>query len=263
MIWRHAQALSLKFALETVGEPDEILVTLEDDLGGLVATGIGDGIIIDSELNSLLVTIDAAKNTLPGGVASAFRLLRVRYRAEDEFPGWKELEFGYELFALQELQVQRNSFQTYNEALAIAHAMHDIARFRAASREDRVRVLRQAWEALVHLPFDLTLEDRQDRLSDVPWRQPGDLSRMTADELLALDPLFVRALRRAQVVEADELLAGDTIHARRRDGLMSSSVGETSQMYRPRKPLDLAVSVRALRELRGYVSFAVTLGRGA
>jgi hypothetical protein len=230
---------------------------LEDASGALLQseTPFAPG---DMLIGLLRVTVPGALNATPG-----LRVMRVRWVEPDDVLG-EGGELAWRVIPAQELEIQVNSFQGYNQALDIASGMVGVDAFMAATRDHRVRALAEAWRHLVALRYhEPHLTHRQDRIRDVPWA--GDtlsLEEVSPSEFVALDIKLVTALRRAQVVEADHLIGGgDSVEAHRRAGLMSSSVGEVSQFFRPGKPLQLAISLRALRELRGYASLSPRLGR--
>lgn len=63
------------------------------------------------------------------------------------------------------------------------------------------------------------------------------------------------------MIEANARLGGTDVSDLRREGLMSATVGEVSQMFRPSKPLVLPISHRALQVLAGYITWSVRASR--
>jgi hypothetical protein len=249
--------------LTLTAEPEEARWWVEDQTGGVV---LEESAVPGSALegDEATLSIPGANNTLASNAYRGLRLVRLRYRAPDSFAGWREVEFAYDVIGLDgELVVQKNSFVTYNEALLLAREMTETESFDAASREARVATLAEAWRTLVRLNYDLPDDyDRiMSRVTDFPGADPGDIADMTAEEFLALDPLFVMAIKRAQVAETVERLGGRSVADARAKGLLSSSIGEVSQMYRSGRPIDVGVSPRALKELRGYVVYTPRLSR--
>lgn len=249
--------------LELEFEPDQATWLVEDETGAVL---VAEAAVSGAAIDGLLVTlaIPGAQNTLAAGVHRGLRLVRLRYQSSDNFAGWREVESLYDVIgAAGELVVQVNSFVTYNEALLLAREMADTEGFDAALREARVATLAEAWRPLVRLNYDLPDDYNRimSRVTDFPGADPGDLADMTAAEFLSLDPLFVAAIKRAQVAEAIERLGGRSVANARSKGLLSSSIGEVSQMYRSGRPLDFGVSSRALKELRGYVVYAPRIAR--
>jgi len=249
-------------ALTLEAEPDTATWWVEDGDGETVqAIAAVPGAALDGTTATL--TIPAGVNILAAGERQAFRLVRLRYQAAESFAGWREVEVSYLVQAADtELVLQVNSFQGYNQALRVAGEMTGIADFLTASRADRVTAMIAAWRALTAMRYSIEVDSTaQNRIHDFPGANPGDLSLMTDVEFLSLDTRFLEAIRRAQVAEANHRISGGGPNGSRRDGLMSSSIGEVSQMFRPSKPLDLGLSTAAMRELRGYLAIAPRVGR--
>lgn len=261
MSTRSGEAATITLTLDA--EPDQALWALEDETGAvLIAEAPVPGAGLDGA--TVTLTVSATQNTLAVGKTRGLRMIRLRYRAEEVFAGWREIEHPYDVIAATgELAVQTNSFVTYNEALLLAREMTGAEGFAGAAREARIAALAEAWRVLVRLRYDIPDDyDRvMSRVTDFPGLDPGDLTEMTAAEFLTLDARFVLAIKRAQVVEAIERLAGRSVTEARNEGLMSSTIGEVSQMYRPGRPYDIGVSRRALMELRGYIVYAPRLRR--
>ena len=258
---RSGDGAAVVFPVE--GEPDEARWWIEDETGALV---LGESAVPATAIEGTVVTLTTvgASNLLPSGTYRGLRLVRLRYRAADAFAGWREIESAYDIIGQAgELILQKNSFVTYNEALLLAREMTETEGFDAASREARIATLAETWRTLVRLHYDLPDDyDRiMSRVTDFPGADPGDLTEMTAEEFLTLDPLFVAAIKRAQVAEAVERLGGRSIADARAKGLLSSTIGEVSQMYRSGRPIDVGVSPRALKELRGFVVYTPRLSR--
>ena len=85
----------------------------------------------------------------------------------------------------------------------------------------------------------------------------GNISEV---DLTLIDSDLLAAIAKAQIAEADFMMGGDTVEDKRRTGLMSETVGESSNMFRPGKPLVLAGSEKALRYLTGYITWSRRIG---
>jgi len=152
-----------------------------------------------------------------------------------------------------------NSFQTFNEALLVSMDMSNLPGWAAATDRDKKSALIAAYDRLCHLTYRSNYAEDQSKIS---YGQPGSLKELTEAELNDLDEYFRAALSKAQVCEADIILGGDQIHDKRRIGLMSETVGETSNMFRPGKPLELPVDVTTIAHLSGYINWSRRVGRG-
>jgi len=131
------------------------------------------------------------------------------------------------------------------------------------SQADRERALTEAYKRLDRMNLKLEI-DAQTRV--VGWR--GDrvvLSDFdTPAKLAGLDADLLAALKRAQVIEASEILRDDPVAMAREEGLMSTSVGESSQFFRTGKPIPkwiCPISEAALAEIARWVRISVRIGR--
>lgn len=142
-----------------------------------------------------------------------------------------------------------NSFQNYFEAMLTAEEVSGLDFFKAASKEDQIAALVTAYEILCTMVF----ADRS-----------GDHYNIGSYDTAALDglePAFLRALRIAQILEANEMLDANSIHYKRQDGLMSETIGESSMMFRPGNIQNFPVTRRSMNFLRNYLVIRARLYR--
>lgn len=160
-----------------------------------------------------------------------------------------------------------NSFQTLSQAIFLARDIPNIDSFLAASRNEQEKGLIEAFYRLTRLNFVIPPNEYTDTQSRILMECAGRLTpRMWAEitpELLNEYPArFLLALRKAQIAEANEIASGDPIAAKRRAGLLSESIGESSMMFRTGvRPLELGTSRVALSYLTGYLNNRLTIGR--
>jgi hypothetical protein len=156
-----------------------------------------------------------------------------------------------------------NSFQTYPQALLTMLEISSINILGGLPRGQQIRALQESYHRLCRLNFSIrnTGLGGQSYLNVGSQSFSGTLTDLQPSELEALGARFLGALRLAQIVEADVIVGGDPTAERRRDGLMSETIGESSNMFRPGKPVILSVSDRALRYLAGYISYSTRLSR--
>jgi len=138
-----------------------------------------------------------------------------------------------------------NSFQTYDDALLESSYMIDVDTWQSETPQRQRSALIEAYTNLGRLNYKTAIALRE----------------MTPDELALVDSRLLVALKKAQIAEANFLLGGESVGDKRRLGLLSESVGESSQMYRSGKPLKLPVSEKALGYLSGYISWTIRLDR--
>lgn len=210
------------------------------------------------------ITTSPAENTLD---VSEVRGMRVVQLLMTVAPG-AVVTNSYEYFVETDsiLEVDFNSYQTYNAALLRVLDMPELEAWEVADKRQRMSALIEAYHRLGRLTYEI--DDGDDQSIDYQAKLIfnnefiTDLNNdYTIDELTAIDSVFVESLQKAQIMEAAVILGNDPIEDQRRDGLMSASVGESSNFFRPGKPLELAVSKPALRYLTGYIRYKRTIGR--
>ena len=223
----------------------------------IVANTFIPGFVSDSK--EAVIGIAAADNTLGASAVEGVRSVDVFATVNGE----NTMIFNKTYMLQKEdlLQIGVNSYQTYPQAELFAKSIFNSDGWDAATKNQRVRALINAWENLGKLYY-WVLTDPYERptISNSDWA--GGLNELTEAEFLTLDAEFIKAVRRAQVIEADDILGGNPVEDIRSEGLMSKTVGESSQMYRPGKPLLLPVSRKALEALSGWISFSKRIGRG-
>ena len=183
--------------------------------------------------------------------------------------GIVEVEAVYLLAKATRLAIMVNSFQTMAQAHLEAAQMPNLVGWAGATDVERATALVEAFRRLTRLgyrirrPEDLdaqnVIRDFVDTKTIEPrlWPVIDEerwLSSLYTDE-------FRLALRRAQVAEANEILRGDRVNEKRRSGLLSETIGESSMMFRVGKPLDLGISAAALQYVTGFVQTRMTLTR--
>lgn len=197
---------------------------------------------------SVSVTIPAALNTL---TATDIRQLRIITLATQE-PGNSEAYIRVSYIVSNEFTLVTgiNSYQTFGEATLLTLDMPDMIGWQfAADDRKREAALIEAYHRIGRLRF---VVDGVDVVR---------INEMADADFALLSPIFRDALKKAQVSEADIILGGDPIQRKREEGLLSDSVGESSIMFRPGKPLLMSVSRRSLNYLAGYVTYNNALGR--
>lgn len=213
-------------------------------------------LVIAAGATSVSITIAAATNTLtePG---RSLRAIRLFY----DHGGQSYLITERYLVEGLTLVLAKNTFQSYEQSLLTAMDLVELTGWAGADEARRTAALKHAYDNLCKLHYVVERKDSLWMSYHLPRITISDMRYVDAPTFEALPDGFVKAIRQAQVVEADVLLGGDAVGERRRDGLMSSSVGEISQMFRPGKPMLLPVSNRALRHLSGYISWGLGTGR--
>jgi hypothetical protein len=205
------------------------------------------------------VTILAANNALDVGETYGMRVVEFYAQLET---GWTVSEVSYRLALLDPLVVPTTSFQSYNEATLTATMVPELAGWAAGSKDERIAALSEARDRLCRLMYSDDVYDDIDWMSRVEVGSELDLSDLDANQFAALDSKFKTLLKKAQVVEANEIMTGNPVADKRDGGLMSETIGESSMMFRPGRPARYPVSPRVMTMLSRYLRNRRMIGRG-
>lgn len=239
---------------------DPISATYEvrDDLDALIDSG---SVAVAGGETVLAVTVAAGFNVPVSTVGARIVLLSVVAAT-----GTHILSSSYIIETFGFLTIPTESGQTELQASMLSISIPGLDAWDSASDRDRKAALKTAWSRLSRLSYKpwRSYDDTTTASASFPTLLLGDfrLNELTVDDWAGLPAPFVTALRRAQLVESEVLLDGDPTWDRRVDGLISKTVGESSEMFRSGKPVITAASSKALRELSGFLDFSVKIGRG-
>ncbi|TDW20409.1 hypothetical protein EV128_12539 [Rhizobium azibense] len=230
---------------------------------GQIAFDLADG--------KVTVTVPAEDNVLGEGELSEARILRVDL-ATDIVPVRQTISFIIE--AESRLEILNNTFLTLEAAEVLARDNPQLKAWSAADDDKKRAALINAYSRLSRVQLRYCKPKEEDEATTIhpylahgqlsPWDvviKPGDWdNRFTKQDFLAMPADFRKALRTAQLLEANQVLTDDPIAQRHRAGIISETVGESSIMLRGGK-LELGVSSEALRALAGYVYYNVRITR--
>lgn len=153
-----------------------------------------------------------------------------------------------------------NSFQTYTQALILAAQIPDTS---LGSSVEQARVaLTEAWRRICALKFRVLRSATQEHMSehyDRLWSV--DLKELTQREWSLLPANMKTSLCRAQVMEAQAILEGDAVAEARAGGIVSMTVGESSNFFGTSRPLDMGVTPRTLKEIGPWVDYSIRITR--
>ncbi|WKZ86338.1 hypothetical protein N5B55_05130 [Ralstonia pickettii] len=274
------------------GTPVEVVIPLQDRSGNQLDVTTVDYRVVDhagvelvprTPLDSFVagtdeavITVPAELNVLPVGQARAVRNVELFCTV-----GGNTVMVGmlFAIEAAETLMVGVNTYQTLAQAQLTSMDVPNIPAWESADERDKAQALVEARAHINQLSFTLLMSNinfGQDSLNYVPegtffskyaatngmFMFDGNLELLNPTQFAALPERFKAALRKAQVVEADAILARDPIAEGRRAGLVLESIGESKQMFRSAKPLELPVCKRALGYLSYFVTFGKRIGRG-
>lgn len=220
---------------------------------------------------SFIVTVDGAFNEIPDGTPDGLRQVTTTITgAAGTFTDTQ----SYIVRSANPLVRMGNSFITWPETLLVRSQMTKLDGWDAADDDTRIAALVSAHRNMTQLRYRFPIgENFQSRivdfygmsvdnvfgrifvvLSDIMFYGPQDYDGWPAD--------FQQALKRAQMAEADNLLAGDPIGVKRAAGITGETIGESTMEFRKVPEIQMPVSRAALIHLRGYLNNAVLVARG-
>ena len=205
----------------------------------------------------VVIAVSGAMNALTPPNTRELRLIEL-YCATSE--GVVKIERTYLVEAEQVLVESVNSFQPYPAAVIVGMTIPNLPNWNAASKEDRIAAMIRARQNIGMLRFRYVFDAYQNIIDNTMG--VNDLTLATPAQWNAMPTYFKDAVRRAQVIEADYLLMpDDSVAALRREGLMSMTVGEAKQFFRPVKSIEGPVCKRAMKELTKWVLSRHRIGR--
>jgi predicted regulator of amino acid metabolism with ACT domain len=206
---------------------------------------------------SATVQVTALQNSLEAGEKRDMRVVRVTFTTTS---GTVQGTERYMITAEETLEVMFNTFQTYDHAELIAAEMTGLNVWHVKTEAQKRAALADAFYGLSKLRFRIPNTVGQDRVN-YPDDVITNIRELTVSEFNALEEKFLQALKRAQVAEADSLLENNQTDEMRRRGIISYTIGETSQFMGSQRPLDLTVNHRSIKYLTGYISWALHVAR--
>lgn len=235
--------------------------TLYDETGSQVTTGSG---AVASGFYTLEVEIAATHNQVVSDTRMGARQIVVIVTDADG-----DTHRFTEIYLLRNqvfLKVPAESGQTVMEAMLLARGFTPalMESWNFSDEVEREAALIEAWTRISRMALDpFRREDTPaDALPEVVKQARFAINELTNAEWLLLPKHFREAVKRAQLVEAAVLLGGDPTWERRADGLISRTVGESSEMFRSKPPIMGSLSPKATRELAGYMVQTMRIERG-
>lgn len=261
----YAPATDVTVEFDLIG-PNQDMLTVSaatyavyDDEGTEVAAG---PVTVGAGATQLSVTVLAADNTIAVGQINGARTVILSVVTPT---GTIDLSQTYLIQSNRFLGVPALSGMTLPQSLMLAAQMASdvVDVWDDATDDERRAALLEAWTRIVAFPLRPWLE-YEEPPSDIDRKVvEGDFRVSDLDEVtwLRLPATFRSALKRAQLIEACVILGGDPVWDRRNDGLISKTVGESSEMFAVRKPGVTSMAPKSLRELRPYIRRSIRIGR--
>ena len=263
--YRSGEAVSLSFAFNVL-DIESATYTVRDGAGSIIVDN--EPLAITEGQMSIPVVVSAEHNLL----ADKERDLRyVLVKAVASGLTHEERKM-YVLLNSFELSIPGQSFATVADAQMQAIDMLNgdtlladgdgLMRKRLIEATRRVKTLPFSIRKVLRIDFD-RYDRPQNMLNvyDVPWGADGayrhdliDWEKMTQDKFDEFPDYFKQTLMLAVVNEACEIANGNDVAAAREDGILSESIGETTNMYRTGKAANLHVARSTWRLLVSYIN---------
>lgn len=220
----------------------------EDGIELISATGVST-----STPAAVGITVPAVKNSIVAGKGAAARTVELTLVGTGLASGCALMTSSYAITLANRLIVPSVSFQNLTSAELLAMDLASLDGWNGASDTQKVAALIEARERLCKLHFRFDPLDWQNRVTG--WFPDyKDFALITLDEFNALDERFRLALKRAQVVEASELIGRSEDLMNRDAGVVSVTIGDSSRTYLQQKAARYPVSGRAMSILSRYLA---------
>lgn len=263
------ESFNLTIDITPVGVPTSATYRVLDQAGVIVVDATVLTVYGDDE--SLSIPITSAITTLTEGVRR--RLLDVHLEVSGDNGELFKFRESALIQNLTNLLIPAESFQSVNEATLIAMDIHQLDNWTASDHETRRQAMIEAAHRISLVRFiyfnDLETEffNHVTSIDNIDLRESWgnrriELSAMTLEEFNELPERFISDLKVAQVIEADTVLGLETSEDKRASGVLSDTVGETSQMFRTGKPMSAVICKRAMRRLSRWIDSTWRAGRG-
>lgn len=237
--------------------PTAMRAALYDGDDALI-TDMGTIPIVPSS-GSHLVTILAGFNALSDDSIREARVLRIEL---DTAQGIVRKSLAYIVEAEQTVRPLVNSFMGFANAEMLALDYVNLTGWQSSDEVRRRAALVEAYKRIIQIPMVFY---PRDELGNPIQNLPNALTRdtwlnMTQISYDGLPPHFKQALRSAQLLEASEILTGDTISRKQKAGIISETIGESSVTLN-RAVVDYGLSKQALSALAGYIDTTIRIAR--
>lgn len=249
---------------ETI-EPTALSAKLFGDNDTLIVD-LGD-IAIDGSSGKHTITIEGEHNALAPEQLRSPRILRIQLTTPK---GAIPRSYTYAVEKDRRLELMKNTFISPEGAELLALEMTSASGWSIATQERRIAALAESYKRLTSIAMrfnrygDLT---SLHSFNTIAQAAPEEViltrevwATVTAEDFEAFPADFKNALRRAQLIDANEILQGDTIAKKHRAGIASETVGESSVTLRGGR-IEYGLSSEALRVLSGYIYNNVRVAR--
>lgn len=195
------------------------------------------------------ITVPALINTITGSDTREMRIIELYI---NDGSGELIIDYAY-VIQLKSVLIQGvNSFQSYGKSLLTALTIQNIPGWDSATKDSRTNALIEARRSIGALPLRHYYNDLNTTHFDGGFIF-RDITLLTKDQYLALPQDLKDALCRAQLLQANYLLADDENEAMRESGIIGVTVGEAKNLYRAGIAHKGIINKRAMVELSRWL----------
>jgi hypothetical protein len=212
---------------------------------------------VDGAMNMLAPAVTSGSNTLQPAQLRAARTAQITLVYQN---GTVRLEQSYLIEASSLLVPGTNSFQTLAKANLVALDIPALNGWGAATDDQKIAAMIQARINLGMLRYRYRFDDNWMNYV-MPEFALYSITTLTQEEYVELPVQFRRAIERAQIIEADDLLNVDPVLAKRRMGIVSETVGDSTTTFNAVRPDRGLVCPRAMLEVTRFVLRRTRLSR--
>lgn len=215
------------------------------------------------------ITIPAIYNIVPSISSSRARLLQVNVVTTDK--NLVKVKEVYGIDSLTPISFMNRSYQSYQDAELLAYETLNLENWNSETETNKINALRTAFDQIGVLSFNVRKYNVQSPTSIDPYSNPlfqerwsykiNNINEFSSEYMLTMPEGFIKALKLAQVLQADYVLGkGGTSETLEQQRLVSETVGESSKTWKSTKALRLPLCESAMRALTGYIQFGGKLG---
>lgn len=239
----------------TAISPTAAVFSVYDEDGNSLV--VNEAVTVSGGESALNVTVLAVNNASAGA-----RQVNLSVNAVE---GAFTLQETYVLETGDLLQIPSQSAMTVPASLLVRRNMasSSLVEWDYATVDQRRAALAEAWTRISKLCFYpwLSYETPNENLPDAVIEGDFLVRELSFENWGYLPSHFTDALKRAQLLEACSILEGESAFERRRDGLLSKTVGESSEMFSTGGVAMKSITPATKRELSKYLVRRVEIGR--
>jgi hypothetical protein len=198
---------------------------------------------------SVVVSIPAALNGFTQNMLRGMRRVDVTV---DTGAGQVLFTQSYLLEGGAPLVPGTNSFQTFDKAELVALDIPNLDGYKGATREERLAALIQARLNLGQMRYRYRWSQNWQNFI-FPEFAVYSVIQLTQAQYMTLPIDFRQAIERAQILEADDLLGGDPVLAKRTQGIVSETIGTSTTTFSSVRPAHQLICPRAMHCMARYV----------